>query len=200
MNSKILIVLFILATLPIIAAAQIKGRYEVIPPSFPPVPGSLDKVEIVEVFSFGCPHCYHLSQQLPALEKRFGNKIKVIPSPIGWQGHDPGRLYFIAEEKGKGKKVKEMIFSFYHARGVGADMYTRDKLTFVAKLNGLTKEFQTRMDDPKIVAKMNAAVDYAKEKKITGTPTLVIEGVIKASGNVENLAVIINSLLKEPVK
>lgn len=200
MNSKIIALLVSLIVLPIIASAQINGKYELIPPSIAPASGTLDQVKIVEVFSFGCPHCDRLNQRLPALEKKFGDKIKVIPSPIGWQGHDPGRLYFIAEERGKGKKVKNMIFSFYHARGIGADMYSRDKLSFVARLNGLSKEFNTLMDDPGIVAKMNKAVSYAENNNVTGTPTLIIEGVIKASGNIENLTVIINSLLKDPVK
>jgi thiol:disulfide interchange protein DsbA len=200
MKTKLSVLLVSFLMLPLVVNAQIKGVFELVPPATPPAAGSLDQVEIVEVFSFGCGHCYNLNRELPALKKRFGNKIKLSSNPIGWQGHDPGRLYYIAEEKGKGEKVKDMIFDFIHVKGIGGRMYSRDKLKFVAKLNNLTKEFETRMDDPKIVSRMNKSVSYAKEKQITGTPTLVIEGVIKASGDVHNLALIINSLLKKPVK
>ena len=119
--------------------------------------------------------------------------------PIGWRGHDPGRLYFIAEEQGKGDKVIEMIFDFVHEKGLGRSMFTRDKLRFVAKLNGLSNEFKTRMDDPNIIQKMKASAEYAEKRNITSTPTIVIENVLKAERDFNNLSTIINSLLKDPV-
>ena len=181
--------------------AEIEGRYELLvtPPKMPPQAGSLKQVTIHEVFSFACPHCYNLNRKLPQLRKKFGNKIKIIPVPIGWNGYDPGKLLYIAEEKGKGDEVKDMIFDFYHIRGLGKAMYSRDKLQFVAKRVGLTSEFNKRMDDPKIVKKMNAGIQFAKNFKIDSTPTLVIEGALKTSADYDNLVLIINSLLKNPV-
>lgn len=182
--------------------AEIDGKYELIvtPPNSPPQKRSLRQVTIHEVFSFACPHCYNFNRKLPQLKEKFGKKIKIIPIPIGWNGHDPGRLFYIAETKGKGDEVKDMIFDFYHIRGLGKAMYSRDKLQFVAKRVGLSKEFKSLMDNPKIVKKMNAGIQLAKEFKVNSTPTVVIEGALKAHGDYDNLVLIINSLLKNPVK
>jgi len=199
MRTKIALFLATLLILPTLAFGEIKGKFEILAPAIAPAEHSLDQVEIVEVFSFACGYCYKLNKKLPELKKRFGNKIKLISQPTGWNGMDPGRLFFIAEEKGKGVKVKDMIFDFYHAKGLGGSMYTRDKLQFVARLTGLHGDFKKRMDDPKIVAQMNQSMAYAQEKQVTGTPTLIIQGMIKASGDINNLGVIINSLLKNPV-
>ncbi|MDT8447671.1 MAG: DsbA family protein [bacterium] len=187
---------------PALFAQALDGHYEPIPPAVAPKAHSLKQVTVHEVFFFGCPHCYELHKQLPALQAEFGNRLKLVSVPIGWGGHDPGRLLLIARRKGPEKEheVKEMIFNFVHDKGLGKSMFTRDKLQFVAKLTGLSAEFETQMDDPKIVAQMNDGVAYAQAKGVESTPTLVIQDSIKVVGaDVANLRKVINSLLVEPV-
>jgi len=200
MKRIVLLVGIFVVFLPLSVIAEIPGKYEPIVPHRPPKQNSLDQVRIFEVFAFDCLHCYRFfAREHPKLKKKFGNKVKFIMQPIGWRGHDPGRLYFIAQEKGKGDKVIAMIFDFVHEKGLGNSMFTRDKLQFVAKLNGLSKEFKTRMDDPKIVRKMNESAEYSDKRNITSTPTIVIEDVLKADRRFSNLNTIINALLKDPV-
>jgi predicted DsbA family dithiol-disulfide isomerase len=181
--------------------AEIPGKYELIPPMQTPAANSLDQVQIDEVFAFSCGYCdkFHKSTY-PRLKKRFGDKIKFVFRPVGWLGHDPGRLYYIAEEKGKGEGAMTMIFNLIHEGGLGRQMYDRDKLQFVAKKLGLSNEFKTRMDDEVIVRKMNGSVQWAADRNIDSTPTLVIEKSLKVNRDFNNMVTVINSLLKEPVK
>lgn len=191
--------LLIFLLLPGMAVSGIPGRYELIAPRIPPEEHSLDVVTMHEVFAFSCGHCFDFTRIIaPRLKEKFGKKLEIIPQPIGWAGHDPGKLYFIAKEKGIGNKVKLMIFNFHFNSGV--NMYDRDKLRFVAKMNGLSEEFKTRMDSPEIVAKMKESVQFAEINNITSTPTLVIENSIIPVRDYTNLVTIINALLKEPVK
>ena len=200
MKKIILLIGLIALFLPSTVFSQIPGKYDPIVPQRPPAQHSLDQVRIFEVFAFDCVHCYRFFQNTyPKLKKKFGNKVKFIKRPIGWRGHDPGRLYFIADEKGKGDKVIAMIFDFVHEKGLGNSMYTRDKLQFVARLNGLEDDFKKRMDDPKIVSQMNQSVAYSDKRKIDSTPTIIIEDAIKANRTYGNLVTIINALLKDPV-
>ncbi|MDH5561391.1 MAG: thioredoxin domain-containing protein [Deltaproteobacteria bacterium] len=180
--------------------AEIPGKYEIIPPNVPPKAHSLKQVHIIEVFSFTCPHCFTLNQQMTPIKEKFGDRIKVSYVPIGWSGHDPGRLLYIAEKKGKAEPVKDMIFDYYHIKGLGKSMYTRDKLQYVAKQNGLSDEFKTQMDAPDIIKAMNDGIAMTKTYGIDSTPTLVIENSILVSGNPSNFIPIINYLLKEPVQ
>ena len=198
--NKAILVFSLFFLFPLTFFSAILGEFEIMIPGIPPKEKSLDVVKIYEVFSFGCPHCFYLNNKIPKFKERFGKKVEIIPVPIGWIGPDPGRLYYIAKSKGKGEQVKDMIFDFYHVKGLGKTIYTRDKLQFVARMNGLAKEFKDLMDDPIVIKEMNDGIQMAEDKKIKSTPTFLVEGVLKASGNLENLFYIVNSLLKEPVK
>jgi 2-hydroxychromene-2-carboxylate isomerase len=186
--------------LPTGGMAQIKGEYKLLPGRTLPPAGSLQQVTVHEVFAFDCPYCYFFYRdEVPRLKQKFGDKIRFIPQPIGWRGHDPGRLMFIAQEAGKEKEVILMIFEFIFEKGLGESMFTRDRLQFVAQLNGLSEAFRSLMDAPDIVAKMNASVGFAKERRIQSTPTIVVADTLTVDPFYENLVEIINSLLVEPV-
>ncbi|MBU2647351.1 thioredoxin domain-containing protein [bacterium] len=200
MKKYIFPILIVLLLCPVTGFSAIPGKYEVIIPFSPPAAHSLDQVTIHEVFAFDCGHCYNFHRtEYQALKKKFNHKVKFVYHPIGWRGPDPGRLFFIAEQKGKGEPVMMMVFDFIFNKGLGAEMFNRDKLQFVARLNGLEKEFDTMMDAPEIVQKMNDSMQYAKDKKIDSTPTLVVEDVLIPERTYANLVTIINALLKEPV-
>lgn len=92
-----------------------------------------------------------------------------------------------------------MIFNFLFDKGLGGEMYKRDKLQFVAQMNGLSKEFETLMDHPRIVKKMDDSIRFSEERKIDSTPTIVVEGVMFAERDYKNMVTIINALLKDPV-
>ncbi len=199
MKKQTLLILIVLFTLPLSAIAGVKGVFETLEGKAPKA-GSLDVVTIHEVFAFSCPHCAHFNQEIPALKKHFGKKIKFVGHPVGWAGHDPGRLYFIAVDLGKEEAVKDMIFDFFHEKGLGDMVYQRERLKYVARFNGMLDEFEAKMDDPKYVKAMENSVQFAKDKKVESTPTLVVEGVFKTHGDPANLKMIINSLLKNPVR
>lgn len=160
---------------------------------------SLDVVTIHYVFAFSCPHCHHFNGALKQLKAQFGDRIKIIGVPMPWGGEDPGRLYLLAEKNGKEAEVKEMLFDFIHEKGLGASLYQRDKLVFVAKLNGLLDVFQTQMDSPWVIEEAKKRLKLAEEMGIDSTPTLVVERSLVAAGNADNLALIINGLLKTPI-
>lgn len=198
---KQILLLFLIAVFHAFSlSAGIPGKYEIIVPHVPPAERSKTQVTLVEVFAFDCGHCFNFNKNmLPKLESKFGDKIKFMAKPIGWRGHDPGRLYFIAEEKGKGHQVMMMIFDLIFEKGLGRQMFERDKLQFVAKLNGLTQEYNTLMDDPRIVRKMNESVQYAGIRNINSTPTIVIEDVLIPERTFSNIVKIVNAILIDPV-
>lgn len=182
-----------------LAYANLPGKYDVIIPNIPPTAKSLDKVHIDEVFSFTCPHCKDLNKQIPLIEKVFDGKVKISARPIGWVGQNPGRLFYIGMEKEKGQQVKDRIFSFVFDQNLGDQINEKTILKNVAILEGLSKDFDTMMEDPRIIKKMKDGMALADYAKIESTPTLIIEGVLTTSGDLKNLFEILNSLLKDPV-
>jgi len=188
MKTKILAGIIFLFLLSFSSYADIPGKFEVIVPQIPPPERSLDKVRLAEVFAFDCIHCYHFNRDmLPELKKKFGDKLEFFAKPIGWRGHDPGRLFFIAEEKGKGHEVLLTIFHLIFEGGLREQMFQRDKLQFVARKHDLIDEFKSLMDSPRIISKMNASVQYAVSRNINSTPVLIIENSIKPLRQFDNL-------------
>ncbi|MBT4289137.1 MAG: hypothetical protein HOD92_17560 [Deltaproteobacteria bacterium] len=180
--------------------AEVPGNYDIIVPNVPPVEHSLDKVRIDEVFSFTCGHCYSLYYDIKFIEAVFGDKIEIHSVPIGWGGLNPGKLFYIAEEVNLGQKIKGRIFEFAFDRNKGSEIYKMNVLRGIAILEGIQKLFDEKMESAEIIKKMKAGIRMTNIAKIDSTPTLVIEKSIKTSRNIKNLFLIINSLLKEPVK
>ena len=182
--------------------AALPGKYDVIVPNIPPKEHSLERVRVDEVFSFTCSHCYELHKQIPILEEVFGEKLKIVGRPIGWIGQNPGRLYYIGVRNEKGQQIKDRIFSFVFEQGeeIASHISTKEILRNAAILEGLEKEFDALMEDPEIIKKMKDGIDFAKRADINSTPTLVIEGSMKTSRNIENLIKIVNALLQKPVE
>lgn len=197
MKKNLLFSIFLIVFLPVTLWAVIPGKYEVI--GNVPKVHSLNVVEIREIFSFTCPHCFDFNNQLPTLRRRFGKKIKIIGHPIGWAGPNPGKLYYIALTKGVQDDVKDFIFSAVFDSGI-SNINDLKMLSFIANQYKIGPDFERLINDPKIENAMKAGQEYAKARNITSTPTLVIENGLKMHGDIENLSIVINALLKEPVK
>ena len=180
--------------------AVIRGEYSVVVPHKPPPEHSLDRVHVDEIFSFTCPHCFRFHQQIDTIRQIFGEKIKITSIPIGWSGQNPGRLFYIGEKLGKGDRIKDRIFKLVFEKDLALVIDQRMILKNVARQEGIAREFDLLINDPGIIKRMQDGTDLAKFAGITRTPSLLIENVIITSTNIENLFLIINSLLKEPVK
>ena len=180
--------------------AVIRGEYIVVVPHLPPPEHSLDRVHIDEIFSFTCLHCYRFHQKIGTIRQAFGSKIEITSKPIGWSGQNPGRLFYIGEKMGKGDRIKDRIFKLVFEKDLALIIDQKMILKSVARLEGISREFEDLIDDPMIVRQMRDGKDLAKTAGITKTPSLLIENVIVTSTDIENLFLIINSLLKEPVK
>ncbi len=198
---KKLLLLSIIFLLPLSwAFASLPGKYEVIIPNIPPEAKSLDRVNIDEVFSFTCPHCFELSKKIPFLKKVFKDKVKITVRPIGWIGENPGRLYYIGLKKGRGHQVRNRIFSFVFDQNLVKQINQKDILRNIAILEGFSGDFDKLMESPEIVKQMKDSIALAKYAQIESTPTIIIEGSITVSHNIRNLCNVINALLKDPVE
>ena len=197
MKNKLLLILAFSFLLPLTSFGAIPGKYEVVGKI--PKAKSLDVVEIREIFSFTCPHCNDFNKKIPTLKRRFGDKIKIIGHPIAWVGPNPAKLYYVAVLKGVHEEVKDFIFSAVFDSGI-QNINDLKILSFIANQFNINKDFQNLIDDPKIEDALKSGKEYAKLKKVTSTPTIIIQDGLKMHGDIENISVIINSLLKQPVK
>ncbi|MBI5198365.1 MAG: DsbA family protein [Nitrospirae bacterium] len=163
------------------------------------------QVEVMEFLSFYCGHCYHFESDIPVIRGGFPRKTswKVIPIYWGNGSSKPGEAYLLAEEAGKGDKMKAALFqtAFVEKLDIG-------KVELLEKLGteiGLGFDFSKRLraGEKTKVAQQN--LDMAKAYGVNETPTLVIAGSLMTSPSLvrggdsaflQNVNTIIGSILK----
>lgn len=176
---------------------KIVGRYQLFDSLYP---HTLDTVQLDVYEDFTCPACQQFSNKLaPPLLAAFGTRIHVqthylvgYESPVSAQ-----TLYMVASARGLGVPAAERLFAAkldHHSEAKNGPIVVN-----IAKELKVQSDYEAALHDPKTVQEIRAAWD-GDGAHITFLPSIVIEHVLLADSDPQNLAVIINSLLKEPLK
>lgn len=156
----------------------------------PPVrPSSDQKVEVVELFWYGCPHCYSFEPKLNAWKKKQGDNIHFvrIPAIFGnrptWELH--ARAYYTAELLGVLDKVHGPLFD-----AIQKDrrrMPSQAQLAeFFAQHGVDRKTFNDTMHSFGVQMMINRAKDLTQRYGIDGVPTLIIGGRYRTHASLTN--------------
>jgi predicted DsbA family dithiol-disulfide isomerase len=162
-------------------------------------------VEIIEFLSFYCDGCYSFERAIPVIKGNFPKKIKWNTIPIYWGkgSPKPGEAYFLAEDAGKGEKMKEAIFRahFVEKKDIG-DLKVLEE---IGKNIGLGFDFSKRLRAGDKAKDVQKALDMARAYGVDETPTLIIAGNIMTNLHPfnhnsdafrENVITILGSILK----
>jgi thiol:disulfide interchange protein DsbA len=176
-----------------VTAAQ-EQRYERIDP--PVSTESEGKVEVLEFFWYGCPHCYDLEPSLNAwLERKPENVVfRRIPAPLNprWTPH--ARFFYAAELMGVVEELHEPLFDAMHRDK--KRIYSKEDLIRFAVQHGVDEtEFRSAWDSFPVELKVQRARKLAARYKLTGVPALGINGKYKTgTGMVQSFAQVIQVL------
>jgi len=176
----------------------LKGKFEVLKGEVSThMPG---KVKLIEFADFYCPHCHRFDGEgLALLEKEFGNKLEVtmVGFPvIHGKLPTPFDMYEQAKLMGKGNEMKAVLFRTIHKDKI-TGMLDRSLREALIKEVGLDpKGFEEGMASGKPAKLFEEGRKWGERIKVQYTPTVLIDGNIKAESNVpENLKLIIQSIL-----
>jgi thiol:disulfide interchange protein DsbA len=156
-------------------------HYFVIDPPQPTATGS--QVEVLEVFSYACPHCAHfqpyaeqIKQALPAYAK-FG----YMPAVFNAQWEPYARAFYAAQSLGVLDATHQALFDALHRDHV--PMRTLDELASFYAQHGVDKaKFLATASSFEVESKLSRARDIVKGDGIDGTPTIVVNGKYRANG------------------
>lgn len=167
------------------------------------------KVKITEFLRFNCGHCYTLNSLLPALKKKYGDKLEITYKPMLWKNMngDPAltksnEAYIIAERMGKGEEMKGAIFKAFWVEK--RDITSELQLGDIGKSVGLGDEFVTALKNGDAKAEAEKNIADSVSFQVDETPTIIINGNLKVTPDmtnedviqmVNNMDTIINSLL-----
>ena len=207
MLKKMFLVLALLAVafspLSVEAEIFIKGVYTKLPVHQFKFDGKT--VEVIEFMSFYCDGCYSFEKSIPVIKGNFPKKIKWKTVPIYWGkgSPKPGEAYFLAEEAGKGEKMKEALFRahFVEKKNIG-DIKALEE---IGQKMGLGIDFSKRLRAGDKAKDVQKALDMASAYGVEETPTLIIAGNIMTNLHPfghntdafrENVMTILRSILK----
>jgi len=135
------------------------------------------KVEVVEVFSYGCIHCAQfapladkLAKQLPA-----GVEFKLLPAPFSAEWLPYARAYYAAKQMGVVERTHLKLFDAKF--GQHYPINSLDELADFYAREGVDRaEFMRIATSPEITAKLKSDLELIQKWQVDGTPTIVVNG------------------------
>jgi protein-disulfide isomerase len=157
------------------------------------------KVTLIEFFDFTCSHCFDFHRDTwPVMKNKYGDKIELIDTgiPLRESSIPPLEAYEIAKDSGKGEEMKDALFNAFHEEKI--DITKVQILADIAENIGLERvAFSDALTSHSKASIVESNRRLANSYKLTGTPTFVIDGNIKATGtSASNLQTIIDSILE----
>jgi thiol:disulfide interchange protein DsbA len=147
------------------------------------LPGPDKKVDVVEFFWYGCPHCSVFEPILDAWSKRLPGDVSVRKVPVGFTArHQLGqKMYYALEETGQLEAMHRRVFTAIHVQN--KPLNTEAQMTdFVAANGGDAEKFSAAFKGFGVNTKAARARQLSDAYKIDGVPALGIHGRYFTSG------------------
>ncbi len=135
------------------------------------------KVEVVEVFSYGCIHCAQFAPIAEKLRKALppGVVFKLMPAPFSDEWLPFARAYYAARQLGVVERTHLELFKKKFAQNYPIN--SMDELADFYASQGVNRaEFLRIANSAEVTNKMNSDLALIKTWQVDGTPTLVIDG------------------------
>ena len=161
-----------------------------------------DKVEVLEFFWYGCPHCYQFEPKLSEWKKNKPDYVEFVRVPATfqplWVLH--ARAYYALQLLGVGEEIHLKFFSEIHNKK--NYMKTVDALTVFVQANGVDRsEFIDAMNSFTVETNVRKATKLVTDYNLNGVPAVAVNGkyLISASmaGSYDNMIKIMNYLIEK---
>lgn len=135
------------------------------------------KVEVVELFWYGCPHCYQFEPTINPWAAKLPADVNFvrIPAMFGglWDVH--GQLFLALESMKVEKKVHDAIFNAIQVEK--RKLATPEEMAEFLATQGIDKDaFLKAYNSFGVKAQIEKAKKLAAAYQITGVPTMVVGG------------------------
>jgi thiol:disulfide interchange protein DsbA len=135
------------------------------------------KVELVEVFSYGCIHCAHFAPLAEKLRKQLpaGVTFKLMPAPFSAEWLPYARAYYAAQQLGVVERTHLPLFTAKFGEHYPID--SMDELADFYAREGVDRaKFMSIATSAETTAKMKSDLALIQKWQVDGTPTIVVDG------------------------
>ena len=185
------------AAAPNAAALDVEGRYEVLHP--PQLTETGERIEVVDVFWYGCPACYRFLPAMEAFERDKPGYVEIRRLPAvfseNWAVH--ARAFYTARILGVAEETHRALFDEIHANRRPTD--TREALGAFYERHGVDRaEFDRTWDSFTVESQVRKSVVMQQRYGVRGTPSVIVNGKYRVTGRLagsyENMVEIARAL------
>jgi thiol:disulfide interchange protein DsbA len=170
----------------------------------PPQPGESEHtIEVIEFFSYGCPHCRHLHPLVTAWSKGLPEDVALTRVPVSFgraAWANLVRLYYALELTGDLGRLDEAVFEALHVQRT--QLYTKDKIVAWVEGQGVdAKAFAEAFDSFAVQMRLNRSDQLVRKYRVDAVPLITVDGryavVGQATKGYADLLVIADGLIEQ---
>ena len=178
---RILAVLLCILAAP--AYAQVENQdYKKLNPAQPLA--APDKVEVIEFFSYACPHCYAMQPHIEKWAAELPKDVTFTRVPVSFGRREWGQLsraYYALEATGDLARLDDALFDGIHKDH--RPLFDEDNLAAWAGEHGVDAgKFRVAFESPGVTAKTMRAEQLSRLYTINSVPSVVVDGKYLALG------------------
>jgi thiol:disulfide interchange protein DsbA len=167
----------------------------------PPLVSPKDKIEVIEFFSYGCNHCNDFHPLITQWAAKLPKDVTFRRVPVSFNRPEWARLsriYYALEATGDLAKLDAAVFIAIHEQRV---QFKTDEavVAWAASKGADAKKFGDAMAAFSMQAKIQRADQDASNARITGVPSLAVDGRFllnnEAVGNYDELLKLTDSVI-----
>lgn len=182
------------------AAEELTGGYETL--ATPQPTQNPDKVEVIEFFWYGCPHCYDFEPILESWVKKLPANVDFIRQPAAfsdlWAKH--AKAFYVAQALGVLDQVHAAFFDALQNKH--QKLESEDQLAAFFTAHGVKEaDFHEAYNSFLVDTKVRQAAVTPARYGVTGVPVLIVNGKYKvdgkSAGSHEKMIEVANRLIKK---
>lgn len=184
------------------AATLVEGQqYETLPESIDTSVAE-DQIEVLEVFWYGCPHCYNLEDPLNAWVAEQPEDVAFLrmPATMGGDWDKHAIAFYAAQELGILDAVHDDFFDAIHEDGRSLTEVD-DVADFFSGYGVSEEEARQALNSFGVKNLVNLANNRLRTMQIRGVPALVVDGRYlispRTAGSLENMPQIAGALVEK---
>lgn len=185
---------------PTSARFQLGSQYNRLSPT-QPTSSSPDKVEVAEIFWYGCPHCYAFDPDVKKWEAKKPDYVSFVRVPAVWNPlvRMHAQAFYTAEALGKGAEMHDAFFREIHDNHNLLD--TPEKIgAFFGRFGVDAAAFKSTWESFAVNTKLQRADELSRRYRVSSVPMVVVNGKYTSDGSMagsyDNLFALVDELVQ----
>ncbi len=142
------------------------------------------KVEVVEVFSYACVHCFNFDPMIESWQERQSDAVEFYRLPAIFSGDWEllAQAFYTAETLGVSDEVHVPLFEGIHVKNQDLRKVPLLLDLFDAQADVSDEDFNTAYNSFSVRSRVQQAKAKGRAYRVTGVPSIIVNGKYRVDG------------------